>query len=632
MKRIGISEFNLQLMRLFSFRKRIFLLLWLLIVPIIVVFADGLTARIEFTICDFWERAICNFRPVHPDIVIAAIDTETLKFVPDRWPWPREHYAKIQSKLQNSGAKFILWDILFQHPQPHGSGNGDEVFTKAIAAAGNVVLVSLIENKVFPSGIQKIYLQNHDSFRNAARYQGLVRANMDPDGISRSFILQDRDFGIKSSALWIAEQMGQEIPVLLPDNENVDNFLIAHACRGGEIPQISCSKILSGNFSADEFKNKIVIIGNTAPILHDYHNSSRGLMSGPRLLAISIDTLLMGRGAEILRGYYWRIPAAFLAFFISLIAFAIMSDKPVRMFVSVTFAASLIWLAFKELVKFFLPLGSFLLVSWLIMGSIIAVKSLMDALDQQQLEAEASAAGRVQAQLFPDKPLETDTHKIFGTCIPCTTAGGDFYEMFTLPCGKSFFAIADVMGHGIPAAMVTSMIKAILSQHRHQTDFSLTGCVSQLNQVISGEFKRRKMTTGIFGLYDPATGNCELAVAGHPFPYLCRQDGSISEVRLSSLPLGIAQKPKIGTTTLVLAPGDTLVFYTDGIIEALDWSEEPYGYDRWQKNLETIFFSNEDLPDVSVLFEDMRVHTQGRKVDDDLTILLLRVKKAQPDC
>jgi sigma-B regulation protein RsbU (phosphoserine phosphatase) len=309
-----------------------------------------------------------------------------------------------------------------------------------------------------------------------------------------------------------------------------------------------------------------------------------------------------------------------------------MSDKPVRMFVSVTFAASLIWLAFKELVKFFLPLGSFLLVSWLIMGSIIAVKSLMDALDQQQLEAEASAAGRVQAQLFPDKPLETDTHKIFGTCIPCTTAGGDFYEMFTLPCGKSFFAIADVMGHGIPAAMVTSMIKAILSQHRHQTDFSLTGCVSQLNQVISGEFKRRKMTTGIFGLYDPATGNCELAVAGHPFPYLCRQDGSISEVRLSSLPLGIAQKPKIGTTTLVLAPGDTLVFYTDGIIEALDWSEEPYGYDRWQKNLETIFFSNEDLPDVSVLFEDMRVHTQGRKVDDDLTILLLRVKKAQPDC
>jgi sigma-B regulation protein RsbU (phosphoserine phosphatase) len=188
------------------------------------------------------------------------------------------------------------------------------------------------------------------------------------------------------------------------------------------------------------------------------------------------------------------------------------------------------------------------------------------------------------------------------------------------------------MGHGIPAAMVTSMIKAILSQHRHQTDFSLTGCVSQLNQVISGEFKRRKMTTGIFGLYDPATGNCELAVAGHPFPYLCRQDGSISEVRLSSLPLGIAQKPKIGTTTLVLAPGDTLVFYTDGIIEALDWSEEPYGYDRWQKNLETIFFSNEDLPDVSVLFEDMRVHTQGRKVDDDLTILLLRVKKAQPDC
>ncbi len=524
MFRKRISELTAQLKQHFSFRKRLMILLWLLMIPALVFVMENEAKRLEYLFCDFLERQLCHFRAANPDIVIVAIDSDTLKIVPERWPWPRQTYAQLQHKLAATRPKFILWDILFQHPQPDYLGNGDQIFAEAIAAAGNVVLVSFIENKLFPAGLQKVHSQNLQLFRSAAAFQGVARANSDHDGISRSFIIQDRDLEIKSCALWLAERMGAKTPVLLPDANNTDNFLLAHACRNGEIEQVSAHDILRGEFDAAQFKDKIVIIGNTAPILHDYHNTARGLMSGPRLLATSIDTLLSGRGAETLSGHSWQAASILSAMLLSALAYLIWLQRPFYLLAGLTAAATVCWLAIKELLQFCLPLGSFLLVSWLLLLSLAAIKRIMDEIDQRQLEAEAAAAGKVQQQLFPATPLELETHRIDGVCVPCSSADGDFYEMFAHPSGKSFFAIADVMGHGIPAAMVTSMIKTVMSIHRQKEEFSLYDCVAEINKVITSEFDRRKMVSGIFGLYDPAGRTCELAVAGHPAAFYVRHD------------------------------------------------------------------------------------------------------------
>ena len=78
-------------------------------------------------------------------------------------------------------------------------------------------------------------------------------------------------------------------------------------------------------------------------------------------------------------------------------------------------------------------------------------------------------------------------------------------------------------------------------------------------------------------------------------------------------------------TTLNLQPGEALVLYTDGIIEAMNWAAEPFGYGRWQQTIEKKLGSNTSAS-VASLLDDMRAHTGGRSVDDDLTILILQTK------
>jgi len=625
-----ISQLSLQFKQHFKTGKRIGILLWIMFIPFFVFAIGNEAKRLEYLFCDWLERHACHFRQANSDIVIISIDSETLKAVPDRWPWPRDKYAQLQNKLSEAKPRFIIWDILFQHPQSDYLGTGDIDFAKAISAAGNVVLVSFIENKIFPSGIQKVHSQNFQLLREAATFQGIVRANIDHDGVSRSFVIQDRDMGAKSIALWIAEQMGAPSPVLLPDSTNTDNFLLAHASKNGEIQQVSAHDIFRGSYAENQFRDKILVIGNTAPILHDYHNTARGLMSGPRLLAVSIDTLLSGRGAELLHGQSWQAVAVISAMLISILAYIIWFNQPTLILICLTFFSTSVWLMIKELLKFCLPLGSFLLVSWFLLISLTTIKKFMDAIEQQQLEAEAAAAGKVQQQLFPSTPLELETHRIDGICIPCTSAGGDFFEMFSHPSGKSFFAIADVMGHGIPAALVTSMIKTVMTIHRQKDIFSLYDCAAEINNVISSEFGRRKMVSAIFGLFDPVENTCELAVAGHPAACYFQQDKKINEITSVSSPLGLFKKPKIAMTKLSMQTGETLVLYTDGIIEALNWNNEPFGYDRWKHTIANLLSPDSGNVNIERFFDDMRRHTEGRIVDDDLTIVILQTKCRLP--
>ena len=620
-----LAAFSFRLNQHVSRKRRILFFVWLLLIPLLVVLFNWPARKLNNLVVDIHEKIASRFRSSAPQICIIGIDNQTLASVEERWPWPRDHFACLLQNINISRPKYILFDILLQHPQNRLLGNGDDLLAEAIRECGNVVMVSFIEEKIFETGLQKVYYQNIPSFRQSAAFQGLIWSLIDEDGVSRSFVLRDRDYEAESCAAWIAQRYGIAVPGSAGKNNN-DTYMLAHARKAGEIPALSASVFLTGSEPVEFIRDKIVILGGTAPILHDYHNTSRGLMSGPRLLATSLDTLLNERGAALVNARGHQLILAVAAAIVAIAGSLIFYQQSLLLLLGLTVTALVVWIIFFEGFRLYLPLGSYLLSGWLVTLSLVMLQKFIAAIEQKQLEAEAEAAGSVQKQLFPKKPLECSTHIISGFCIPCSTAGGDFFEAFEHQSGKSFFAIADVMGHGIPAAMVTSIVKAVISLHRSKAVFSLQDCIEELNNVLSSVFNRTKMVTAIFGLYEPEKRSCELAIAGHPAVCYIKSDGSYEEVGSRCLPLGVAKKLKINWSTIELRPGEALVLYTDGVVEALNWAGEPYGYDRWFSRL-TGGSSRLNDATPEALLDDMWKHVCGRAVDDDLTVLVLKTTK-----
>lgn len=183
--------------------------------------------------------------------------------------------------------------------------------------------------------------------------------------------------------------------------------------------------------------------------------------------------------------------------------------------------------------------------------------------------------------------------------------------------------MADVVGHGIPAAIITSMIKTVISTHRTRDAFVLENCVKELNSVLVQEFKRKKMVTGIFGMIDKNTGECNLAIAGHPVAMHFKTNGDIDDIGYNCAPLGILKKENINYTNIVIEKGEALVIYTDGVIEALNWQEDQFGYDRWKASLKKAISKTNKTGNLADLLDDMYAFSEGRSLDDDVTVFTL---------
>lgn len=576
-----------------------------------------------FLLSDAWINLTSHFRKPSSEICIVGIDSDSLAMVPARWPWPRNHYAKLIKKVAEAEPALILFDIFLQHPQ--AESYGDEILAKTITECGNIILVSYIEEKNFDIGVQKFWFQNLELIRDAALFQGIVGACIDADGITRSFPVYDGDYQVKSCAPWVVERFTKTTKEAQSPFTDSRPVLLFHAKEGGETARVSAASILKNQISSDILKDKIVIIGATAPILHDFHNTSRGFLSGPHLLATSIDTLLSRPPTFIDNGIVRKL--ALLLFGAAVALFFTFRElkRPVKSLISIIFSIILFWIIALEIFSLYLPVGIAIFNALLLHISINGIKMILDVIESQIIKNENAAAGKVQQDLFPASFLNTDTHSIYGLCIPCTSAGGDFFEIFAHSSGKSFFAIIDVMGHGIPAAMVTLMVKTVISLHRMRPKFLLQECIEDINRVIVQEFNRKKMLTGIFGLFQPLTGECELVIAGHPAALYMRPGHPPQELGYNSSPLGLLKKTKLNRLSFNMQKNEALVLYTDGIVEALNWQNEPFGYENWQSSLERKLDLNGKMTRPEILLEDIKIHTDGRSVDDDQTILVLHI-------
>jgi phosphoserine phosphatase RsbU/P len=240
----------------------------------------------------------------------------------------------------------------------------------------------------------------------------------------------------------------------------------------------------------------------------------------------------------------------------------------------------------------------------------------------QTIQRELDTARQIQLSILPREIPAINGLEMAARYIPMTSVAGDFYDFIVIDEKRIGILVADVSGHGMPAALISSMLKIALGAQ--------TGCASDpalvlagLNQALCGKFKGH-FVTAAYVLIDTEKQSIRYAGAGHP-PLILR-DQSAAATRdyiENGLFLGYFPEATYTSVALPFKPGDWIVLYTDGIPETTDLSDEQYGVDRFKDFLETHHdLSTGQFVD-SFLDELSRWSDKasGREPEDDVTLL-----------
>ena len=242
------------------------------------------------------------------------------------------------------------------------------------------------------------------------------------------------------------------------------------------------------------------------------------------------------------------------------------------------------------------------------------------------VERELEIVAGIQRSLLPKQVPSIPTLDIATFYETSKWAGGDYYDFFRLPEGKWGILIADVSGHGTPAAVLMAVTHSLAHGHVGPHD-PPSALLEQVNRQLSTLYTadNEAFVTAFYGLYDPATRLLTYSIAGHNPPRLMRCDQGVVESidGARSLPLGLFAEEVYGNATLDLHPGDQITFYTDGITEATDAAGKMFGMDRLDAILARCGGSARALVDDVVA--EVRAFSEGVTPADDQTLIGLVV-------
>jgi hypothetical protein len=254
--------------------------------------------------------------------------------------------------------------------------------------------------------------------------------------------------------------------------------------------------------------------------------------------------------------------------------------------------------------------------------------------ERERQRVELETARRIQSSILPPVPKRLLDYELASIYLPATEVGGDFYDVRALGDGRLALAIGDVAGHGVSSGLVMSMARsALLVQSRF--DPEVEGVVAALNRVVF-ESGPRLLTTLCYAVLDPRTSRARFACAGHVWPYLVSRAGAVAALESTAYPLGVRERLDLDVREQALAPGDSLVLVSDGLVEARRLGgEEPFGFERMEESFQRHAGSDGDallrglLADLELfLGAGRRVDLEALARDDDLTILVVTVPGA----
>jgi hypothetical protein len=244
--------------------------------------------------------------------------------------------------------------------------------------------------------------------------------------------------------------------------------------------------------------------------------------------------------------------------------------------------------------------------------------------ERERQRVELETARNIQSSILPDLPPQVAGVEIAHTYLPATEVGGDFYDVLALEDGRLAVAVGDVAGHGVSSGLVMSMAKSALAV---QVTFnpSVEAVFATLNRMVYQTARKRLLATLCYALVDPKRRELLYASAGHLYPYRVTAAGRVEGLVAEAYPLGVRDRLDVRSRTASLEQGDSLVLYSDGIVEARrEGEEEEFGFERLERSLGTHAGKSPAQMRDGIL-ADVLAFTRSAPREDDVTLLVLRM-------
>jgi serine phosphatase RsbU (regulator of sigma subunit)/predicted ester cyclase len=246
-----------------------------------------------------------------------------------------------------------------------------------------------------------------------------------------------------------------------------------------------------------------------------------------------------------------------------------------------------------------------------------------ERIERERVEQELQVARRIQQASLPKEVPTLEGWQITPYYQPAREVGGDFYDFHLLSEGRLGLVVGDATGKGVPAALVMSTTCGMLQAVSQTLDSSSPGEVlSRVNETLLSRIPSNMFVTCFYAILDPKSGHLTYANAGHDLPYLRHGDGDDEELRARGMPLGLMSGMSYEEGEASLREGDSVLFYSDGLVEAHDPKGEMFGSPRLRA---LIAERAEETSLGEFLMEDLYSFVgEGWEQEDDITLLTLR--------
>ncbi len=261
--------------------------------------------------------------------------------------------------------------------------------------------------------------------------------------------------------------------------------------------------------------------------------------------------------------------------------------------------------------------------------AITNAKLYAEAIEAARITDQMRLAGVIQRRMIPDKAPQVPGFDIAATYIPCFDVGGDFYDFLELGAGRIGIVIADVIGKGIPAAIMTSSFRGALRAYSENDcrREALLGTVGRLNKMACAECRAGEFISLFYGIVDVEKRTITYCNCGHEPPALLR-NGQVTDLDKGGLVLGVLQKPEFVTEAVELRDDDCVLFYTDGLIDAVNFSGEFWGRERLLDAFNKCTHVSAEQLIKNILGFRRRFVGLARQVDDTSMVVVKVTKRA----
>jgi serine phosphatase RsbU (regulator of sigma subunit) len=244
-----------------------------------------------------------------------------------------------------------------------------------------------------------------------------------------------------------------------------------------------------------------------------------------------------------------------------------------------------------------------------------------EARERERIEQELRIARFIQQTLLPKSMPGLPGYDVATYYRPAREVGGDFYDFFELEDERVALVVGDATGKGMPAALVVAATCSILRAVAQDLGASPGGVLTRVNEVVLARIPPNMFVTCFYAILDPKSGHLIYANAGHNLPCCCHEHAAI-ELSARGMPLGLMPGMSYEENEAALVAGESVLFYTDGLVEAHNPQGEMFGTPRLRGLLRERSEGGRGLS-ATLLDELERFTGEGWEQEDDITLLTL---------